>query len=122
MVNILLKHSLQPYKLHKLESGPPPESKITRSDALTYYQRMKAIRSLEGAVVDLFKSDHVRGQSHLSTGMVSNSVCHFVRHHKFNATLLSMQKWYFFSFIYIISKTSRGEPLLVREHLVYLNY
>ncbi|XP_072035267.1 probable pyruvate dehydrogenase E1 component subunit alpha, mitochondrial [Amphiura filiformis] len=62
------------FKLHKLESGPSAEASLTKADALIYYRHMKMIRCMEEAIWDLFKSNHVRGQSHLSTGQEACAV------------------------------------------------
>ncbi len=60
----------QGYKLHKLETGPPAEAVLTKSDALVYYRQMKTIRCMEEAIANLFEGNYIRGQTHLATGQV----------------------------------------------------
>lgn len=57
-----------PYKLHKLESGPPEESELTREDGLKYYRQMMVIRRMEAMSGNLYKEKNIRGFCHLYTG------------------------------------------------------
>ncbi|GAB1600261.1 pyruvate dehydrogenase E1 component subunit alpha, mitochondrial-like [Argonauta hians] len=59
---------LQPFKLHKLDAGPPTTATLSREDALTYYKQMQVIRRMETAAGNLYKSKIIRGFCHLYSG------------------------------------------------------
>lgn len=70
---------LQPFKLHKLESGPSTTATLSRDDALTYYKQMQVIRRMETAAGNLYKSKIIRGFCHLYSGQVTIMLC-IVKH------------------------------------------
>jgi len=57
-----------PYKLHRLEDGPPTNTIVTRDEALKLYKEMVTIRRLETAAANLYKEKAVRGFCHLCSG------------------------------------------------------
>lgn len=59
---------IQPYKLHKLDTGPKESSVLTRDDALAWYRQMVAVRRLETAAANLYKEKAIRGFCHLCSG------------------------------------------------------
>ena len=61
---------IQPYKLHKLEGGPPLEATVTKEDALKYYRDMFVIRRIESVAGNLYKEKVIRGFCHLYSGQV----------------------------------------------------
>lgn len=65
---------MQPFKLHKLETGPPSSTTLTKEDALTYYRKMLSIRRLEAAAGSMYKEKMVRGFCHLYSGQEACAV------------------------------------------------
>lgn len=59
---------LPPFKLHRLDKGPSTEAKVTSSDALIYYRKMKMIREMETSAANLYREKSVRGFCHLYAG------------------------------------------------------
>lgn len=57
-----------PYKLHRLETGPPTSTTVTRDDALKIYHDMVTIRRMETAASNLYKEKAIRGFCHLCSG------------------------------------------------------
>lgn len=60
----------RPWKLHKLDQGPPQHAVITRDDALLYYRQMQMIRRMETAANAMYKEKLIRGFCHLYSGQV----------------------------------------------------
>ncbi|CAG2055061.1 unnamed protein product, partial [Timema podura] len=60
----------EPFKLHKLESGPSTQVSVNRDDALHYYKQMYTIRRMETAAGNMYKEKIVRGFCHLYSGQV----------------------------------------------------
>lgn len=67
-------HHGQPYKLHRLDSGPKESASCTRDEALKMYTQMQTIRRLEGAAGNLYKEKVVRGFCHLYSGQEACAV------------------------------------------------
>merc|ERR1712029_136493 len=65
--------SIQPFKLHLLESGPAEEVTLTREDALNYYKSMVVVRRMESVAANLYKEKAIRGFCHLCAGQ--EAVC-----------------------------------------------
>lgn len=63
----------QPFKLHKLDSGPSSTVTVTKEDALTYFRQMNSIRRLETSAGNLYKEKIVRGFCHLYSGQVNKT-------------------------------------------------
>lgn len=62
---------MQEYHLHKIDdAGPAQSSTITSEDVLSWYRQMTAIRRMETAAADLYKTKFVRGFCHLYSGQV----------------------------------------------------
>ena len=59
----------QNFKLHKLECGPSTSVRITKFEGMELYRRMKAIREMELATIEI--SNEMSGPSHLCNGQVS---------------------------------------------------
>lgn len=66
--------AFQPFKLHKLESGPETTVTLTREDALKYYTQLQTIRRIEAAAGNLYKEKIIRGFCHLYSGQVSTRI------------------------------------------------
>lgn len=64
----------QPFKLHKLESGPPESATLTREDALRLYRDMATIRRMETVSGNLYKAKAIRGFCHLYSGQEACAV------------------------------------------------
>ncbi|XP_026475162.1 probable pyruvate dehydrogenase E1 component subunit alpha, mitochondrial [Ctenocephalides felis] len=64
----------KPFRLHKLETGPSTEVKVTRDDALQMYRKMQMIRRMETAAGNLYKEKIVRGFCHLYSGQEACAV------------------------------------------------
>lgn len=64
----------QPYKLHRLDSGPATEATITKDEALKLYTQMQTIRRLETSAGNLYKDKIVRGFCHLYSGQEACAV------------------------------------------------
>ncbi|KAG8252615.1 Pyruvate dehydrogenase E1 component subunit alpha, somatic form, mitochondrial [Homalodisca vitripennis] len=60
----------KPFKLHKLESGPPTSVTISRDEAIKFYKQMQTIRRIETASGNLYKEKIIRGFCHLYSGQV----------------------------------------------------
>lgn len=71
ILNFLLLHNFQPYKLHKLENGPSTSVTLSSEDAVKYYRQMQTIRRIETAAGNLYKEKIVRGFCHLYSGQVN---------------------------------------------------
>lgn len=65
---------IKPYKLHKLESGPPTKTTLTREDALRLYESLVMIRRLETSASNLYKEKVIRGFCHLYSGQEAVAV------------------------------------------------
>lgn len=65
---------VQPYKLHKLETGPKTKVKLTAEDAVKLYTQAMTLRRLETAAGNLYKAKLVRGFCHLYTGQEAVAV------------------------------------------------
>jgi len=65
---------LKPYKLHRLDSGPPAEAKVTKDEAIDMYKKMQVIRRLETSAGNLYKEKLVRGFCHLYSGQEACAV------------------------------------------------
>nr|CAD7456247.1 unnamed protein product [Timema tahoe] len=63
-----------PFKLHKLESGPSTQVSVNRDDALHYYKQMYTIRRMETAAGNMYKEKIVRGFCHLYSGQEACAV------------------------------------------------
>lgn len=61
---------MQPFKLHKLESGPSTTVTVNKDDAINYYKQMQYIRRIETAAGNLYKEKIIRGFCHLYSGQV----------------------------------------------------
>lgn len=64
----------QPYKLHRLDSGPATETKLTKDEATRLYTHMQTIRRLETSAGNLYKDKIVRGFCHLYSGQEACAV------------------------------------------------
>ncbi len=64
---------IRPYQLHKLDSGPPETTTLTREDALKYFYDMVVVRRMETAAANLYKEKAIRGFCHLCSGQ--EAVC-----------------------------------------------
>ncbi|XP_012276727.1 pyruvate dehydrogenase E1 component subunit alpha type II, mitochondrial isoform X2 [Orussus abietinus] len=64
----------KPFRLHKLESGPSNQVKLTKEDALTYYKKLHTVRRMETAAGNLYKEKIVRGFCHLYSGQEACAV------------------------------------------------
>jgi hypothetical protein len=60
----------QPFRLHRLETGPSKTVTVTREDALTLYEQMHTIRRMETAAGNMYKEKIIRGFCHLYSGQV----------------------------------------------------
>lgn len=65
-----MEYIFQPFKLHKLESGPETTVTLNRDDALKFYTQLQTIRRIEAAAGNLYKEKIVRGFCHLYSGQV----------------------------------------------------
>lgn len=65
---------LQPFKLYKLDNGPPSTTTCTREDALKYYETMQRVRRMETTLSSLYKEKKVRGFCHLYSGQEAVAV------------------------------------------------
>ena len=70
MVFNLCLCGLQEFKLHRLDSGPPSKTTLTRDEGLEYYKEMTVIRRMENAADRLYKARVIRGFCHLYSGQV----------------------------------------------------
>lgn len=61
----------QPYKVYKLDDGPPESVEVTRDDGLKFYRQMQTVRRMETAAGNLYKEKIIRGFCHLYSGQVS---------------------------------------------------
>jgi TPP-dependent pyruvate/acetoin dehydrogenase alpha subunit len=61
----------QPFRLHRLETGPSNSVTVTRDDALALYEQMHTIRRMETAAGNMYKEKIIRGFCHLYSGQVS---------------------------------------------------
>ncbi|XP_046667981.1 pyruvate dehydrogenase E1 component subunit alpha type II, mitochondrial-like isoform X2 [Homalodisca vitripennis] len=64
----------KPFKLHKLESGPPTSVTISRDEAIKFYKQMQTIRRIETASGNLYKEKIIRGFCHLYSGQEACAV------------------------------------------------
>lgn len=64
----------QPFKLHKLEQGPPESVTLTREDGLKFYREMATIRRMETVAGNLYKAKAIRGFCHLYSGQEACAV------------------------------------------------
>lgn len=60
----------KPFRLHKLESGPPTRVTVTKDEAIELYKKLHTIRRMETAAGNLYKEKIVRGFCHLYSGQV----------------------------------------------------
>lgn len=60
----------QPFRLHRLETGPSNKVTLTRDDALALYEKMHTIRRMETAAGNMYKEKIIRGFCHLYSGQV----------------------------------------------------
>jgi len=65
---------LAPFDLHRLESGPPAECRLSRADALHYYRRMLTARQMEAAIERLWNEGQIRGFCHQYVGQEACAV------------------------------------------------
>lgn len=65
---------VKPYKLHKLDSGPPTTATLTSEDALKIYYKLTILRRLETATGNLYKEKFIRGFCHLYSGQEAVAV------------------------------------------------
>ncbi|KAL7058307.1 hypothetical protein AAHC03_017226 [Spirometra sp. Aus1] len=65
---------LRPYKLFKLDNGPPTAVTCSRSEALNYYESMQRIRRMETTCSNLYKEKKIRGFCHLYSGQEAVAV------------------------------------------------
>ncbi|ELU11961.1 hypothetical protein CAPTEDRAFT_228796 [Capitella teleta] len=59
---------LSPYKVYKLDDGPPESVEVTRDDGLKFYRQMQTVRRMETAAGNLYKEKIIRGFCHLYSG------------------------------------------------------
>lgn len=64
----------KPYKLHKLDKGPPAEMTMTKDEALHMYKQMNYIRRMETSASNLYKEKQIRGFCHLYSGQEAVAV------------------------------------------------
>lgn len=64
----------RPYKLHKLEKGPPAEMTVTRDESIKLFKQMTYIRRLETSASNLYKEKQIRGFCHLYSGQEAIAV------------------------------------------------
>ncbi|EFO24482.2 pyruvate dehydrogenase E1 component [Loa loa] len=64
----------QPFKLHRLNSGPSTNVTVNKSDALKMYRQMQVIRKMEQASELLYKERKIRGFCHLYAGQEACAV------------------------------------------------
>lgn len=57
-----------PFRLHKLEAGPPTSASLTREEALLYFTQMQTMRRLEAEAGTLYRQKLIRGFCHLYSG------------------------------------------------------
>ncbi|XP_049957409.1 pyruvate dehydrogenase E1 component subunit alpha, mitochondrial-like [Schistocerca serialis cubense] len=62
------------FRLHRLDQGPSTSVKLTREDALQYFEQMQTIRRLETAAGNLYKEKIIRGFCHLYSGQEAVAV------------------------------------------------
>lgn len=60
----------QPFRLHRLETGPSTKVSITKEDAVKLYTQMHTIRRIETSAGNLYKEKIIRGFCHLYSGQV----------------------------------------------------
>ncbi|RZC36669.1 E1 dh and/or TPP enzyme C domain containing protein [Asbolus verrucosus] len=68
------KFQTKPYRLHRLDKGPEPETTLTKSDALKYFELMSTVRKLEANINILYKAKIIRGFCHLYSGQEAVAV------------------------------------------------
>ncbi|GAB6026430.1 hypothetical protein CHUAL_012630 [Chamberlinius hualienensis] len=64
----------KPYKLYRVDNGPPTSVPCTREDALKYYRQMQGIRRMETAANNMYKEKLIRGFCHLYSGQEACAV------------------------------------------------
>lgn len=69
-ISVKIFFRLQPYKLHRLETGPSTTTTLTSNDALSMYEKLIKMRKLEAAVGSLYKEQEIKGFCHLYTGLI----------------------------------------------------
>ncbi|XP_026736210.1 probable pyruvate dehydrogenase E1 component subunit alpha, mitochondrial [Trichoplusia ni] len=72
---------IKPYKLHKLDKGPPTSSTITHKEALALYEKLVVLRRLETAASNMYKAKVIQGFCHLYLGeeAVAVGICSVMR-------------------------------------------
>ncbi|XP_061185888.1 pyruvate dehydrogenase E1 component subunit alpha, somatic form, mitochondrial-like [Saccostrea echinata] len=60
---------IEPYQLHRLDTGPSTRFTLTRKDALGYFKMMTGMRETGDAAQKLFDQNYIRGLLHLCSGM-----------------------------------------------------
>ncbi|XP_018330050.1 probable pyruvate dehydrogenase E1 component subunit alpha, mitochondrial [Agrilus planipennis] len=68
----------KPYKLHRLDTSPLTEVKVTKEEAKDYYKKMFILRSLENATFTLAKANLIRGFCHIYSGEEAAAVGAYV--------------------------------------------
>ncbi|VDO32703.1 unnamed protein product [Brugia timori] len=80
---------VQPFKLHRLKSGPSTNVTVTKSDALKMYKQMQVIRKMEQASDLLYKDRKIRGFCHLYAGQEACAVGLYAAKHPDDSIITS---------------------------------
>ncbi|KAF5279392.1 hypothetical protein FQA39_LY05502 [Lamprigera yunnana] len=65
---------LKPFRLHKLDQGPPQKAPLTKDEAIQLYTQMHTIRRMETTAGNLYKEKIIRGFCHLYSGQEAVAV------------------------------------------------
>lgn len=66
-----LRLLFQPFKLHKLDSGPSTTVNLNKEDAIHLFTQLHTIRRMETSAGNLYKDKIIRGFCHLYSGQVN---------------------------------------------------